>query len=311
LIAATFGASACGGSASQLAVASTPTPQVLTGQGTTWQVVATAGGEVSGLALDGHGHLYAVEDGRSRIVEFSVQGSMVREWGVEGSAFGQLNQPVRVTLDTQGNLYVTDTGNNRIQKFSPTGQPLAKWGIGGAAAGEFNFPIGITLDARGNMYIGDVRNYRVQILSPTGTPVTSWGSHGPAPGQFDGYPGDVALDSKGNVYVIEAYGSNRVHEFSPAGSFIARWGGTGSEPGKFNEPRGLAIDRQGDIFVGDTGNNRVQELSPTGQFIARWQGPSTAPLPEPAYITIDDKGNLYVSDGPLILRTCVVTAGCS
>lgn len=301
----------CGGSALPVGAASTPSPHVLTGKGTTWQVVATADGDVSGLALDGHGHLYAVEYKNNRIVEFSLEGVAIRQWGTKGSALGQLNQPIRVALDAQGDVYITDSLNNRVEKFSPSGEPLAQWGGAGSAAGKFNFPVGITLDSQGNVYVADTMNERVQILSPAGAPLSSWGSQGSAPGQFDGYPGGIALDAKGNVYVTEAYGNNRVHEFSSAGAFIARWGGTGSEPGKFNEPRSPVFDSQGNIYVGDTGNNRVQELSPAGQFIAQWQGPSSAPFPEPSDITKDEKGgNLYVSDGQLILRTCVASSGC-
>jgi tripartite motif-containing protein 71 len=282
-------------------------PTVLTGGGTTWRVVAKADGEVSGLALDGHGHIFAVEN---RIVEFSLQGSVVRQWGTTGSGPGQFNLPIRVALDAAGDVFVTDAGNNRIQKFSPSGQPLAQWGHAGTTAGEFNFPVGITVDGQGDLYVADFRNGRIQKLAPSGVPLAAWGSQGSAPGQFDGGPGGLALDAHGNVYVSEAYGSSRIHEFSPAGAFIARWGATGSGPGEFNEPRGLAFDRDGNIYVGDTGNNRVEKLSPSGQFIAEWQGPSAFPFPEPSYIILDEKGDLYASDGPLILETCIASSGC-
>jgi tripartite motif-containing protein 71 len=310
LILAPLWLASCGASTLPTVAASTPSPHVPTGQGGTWQVVATADGDVSGLALDRHGHIYAVEDKNNRIVEFSLQGAVIRQWGTNGSALGQLNQPIRVALDTQGDVYVTDSLNNRVEKFSPIGEALAQWGGSGSAPGKFDFPVGITLDHQGNVYVADTMNERIQKLGQTGIPIASWGSQGSSPGQFDGYPGGLALDAKGDLYVTEAYGSNRVHEFSPAGAFIARWGGTGSEPGKFYEPRGIAFDTQGNIYVGDTGNNRVQELSPAGQFIAQWQGPLSAPFPEPSFITMDAKGNLYVSDGQLILRTCIASSGC-
>lgn len=311
LIAAPLMLAACGGSASPTPLTSPPSPHVLTGQGTTWQLVATADGDVSGLALDGHGHIYSVEYRDNRIVEFSLQGPVVAHWGALGSGPGQFNQPTRVVLDAQGNVLVIDTGNNRLQKFSPDGEPLAQWGSTGSAAGQFLFPVGIALDSQGNIYVAEFQNHRVQKLSPTGTPLASWGSQGSAPGQFDGGPSGVALDAKGNVYVSEAYGRNYIYEFSPAGTFIARWGGTGGEPGKFHEPRGLVFDSRGDIYVEDTGNNRVQRLSPAGQFVAQWQGPSSAQFSEQSYITMDEKGNLFVSDGRLILRTCVASSGCN
>jgi hypothetical protein len=301
---------ACGGSTSHTASGSTPSPRVLTGQGTTWQVLAVADGDVSGLALDGHGHFYAVVAAHNPIVEFSLRGSVVRRWGVKGTDFGHLVQPVRVALDASGDLYVTDIGDDHVNKFSPAGKPLAQWGSAGSAAGAFNFPIGIALDSGGDIFVADVRNYRVQTLSPSGTPRASWGSQGPELGQFEGFPAGIALDSVGNAYVTEAYGSNRIHKFSPAGAFVARWGGTGGEPGQFREPRGIAIDGQGNVYVGDTANNRLQELSSDGRFMAQWPGPSAAPFPEQSEIALDGRGHVLASDGHLILMTCVDSRGC-
>ena len=302
VLVATF---ACGSSSAS--APSTPAAS----PGATWQVLVSGSGIVSGLALDGLGDLYAVEYDKNRIIEYTVQGAVVRQWGSAGSGPGQWNTPIRVAIDAKGDVYITDTGNNRIQKFSATGQPLAQWGKLGDGPGQFDFPEGVTVDAQGNIYVADTRNARIQKLSPTGTPVLQWGRSGDQPGQFNRMPVDLALDRHGDIFVTEANGLNRIHEFSVTGAFLGRWGGSGDSPGQFNEPRGLAFDKNGDVYVADTGNNRIQKLTSSGKFISLWAGPSAHPFPEPTALALDGSGYLYVSDLNLILRTCVLPSGCS
>jgi DNA-binding beta-propeller fold protein YncE len=306
---------ACGSALAPSNPGQASNPAVLIGQGSRWQVVITAEPDpegVTGLALDGHGHVYLSEYTNDRIAEYTLQGSLVRKWGTFGSGVGQLDGPAKLALDAIGNVYVTETGNNRIQKFSATGEPLAQWGGGQASAqpGKFNFPIGIAIDEHGIVYVADAANYRIQKLSPTGGFLAQWGSEGSEPGQFD-VAYDVSLGAQARVYVSEPKGNDRLQVFSPGGAPIAQWGGSGSAPGKFNYPTGIAVDGEGNIYVDDTGNNRIEKLSPSGQYLAQWTGPTTAPFDGHSEITMDSQGDLYVSDRSLILRICVASGGCN
>lgn len=253
------------------------------------------------MALDGQGHLYAVESFDDRIAELSLQGSLLGEWGTSGSGPGQLSQPIRAAIDRRGDLYVTDSKNNRVQKFTASGKPIAQWGGPGSGPGQFNFPVGIAIDGQGDVLVAEYGNSRVQKLSPLGAPLASWDSPGAS---------GIALDAKGDVFVAEAFGGSHVFEYSPSGSgaLLATLGGGGPGKGQFNEPRGMAFDRTGDLFVGDNGNNRIQELTATGQFIAQWIGPRENPFPEQTDIALSDAGLLYVSDGNQVLGTCVVAS---
>src|SRR5215217_7164038 len=64
--------------------------------------------------------------------------------------------------------------------------------------------------------------------------VRMWGSQGTSDAQFT-TPAGVAIDSQGNVYVLDA-GNNRVQKFSNNGTFIIKWGIQGSADGQFNNP---------------------------------------------------------------------------
>lgn len=77
--------------------------------------------------------------------------------------------------------------------------------------------------------------------------------------------------------------------------FVSAWGSLGAGPGEFNEPRDIAADAIGHLYVADTGNRRVQVFDREGQFIASWQG-GEEKFVEPLALVVDSRGDLYVLD---------------
>ncbi|RMH34632.1 MAG: 6-bladed beta-propeller [Nitrospirae bacterium] len=84
----------------------------------------------------------------------------------------------------------------------------------------------------------------------------------------------------------------------------AKWGKPGRgasllHGGEFMSPiYGLAIDRQGSVFVVDNGNNRIQKFSPNGDFILLWGnfGAANSNFNNPTGIACDANGDVYVAD---------------
>ncbi len=75
-------------------------------------------------------------------------------------------------------------------------------------------------------------------------------------------------------------------------------GGEGVGNGQFSRPRGLALDKRGNIYVADTGNARIQKFDTDGNFLASFGKPGSAEgeIKEPNGIAIDDSGDLFVTD---------------
>ena len=138
-------------------------------------------------------------------------------------------------------------------------------------------------------------------------------------------PTDVAFDSKGNLYVVEA-GNERVRMINAAGilSTVAG-GGTGGDGGpatsaKLSDPTGIAIDSQGNLYISESslenGISSIRMVSRAG-IITTIAGGTTAgysgdggpavsaQLIAPKALAFDSQGNLYIADG------CVrkITAG--
>jgi len=72
---------------------------------------------------------------------------------------------------------------------------------------------------------------------------------------------------------------------------------------EFNYPRGVAVDRQGNIFVADFGNGRVVELSPKGRVLRAWQaGCDHSTSGRPSGLALDRLENVYVTDWDCVLK---------
>ncbi|MCK6553499.1 TIGR03663 family protein [Candidatus Binatia bacterium] len=78
----------------------------------------------------------------------------------------------------------------------------------------------------------------------------------------------------------------------------AVWGEKGTRPGQFDEPRGLAVDAGGHLFVVDSKNNRIQKLGPDGKPLTVWGGEGSEPgkFKDPCGAAVGPDGALYVAD---------------
>jgi uncharacterized protein (TIGR03663 family) len=75
-------------------------------------------------------------------------------------------------------------------------------------------------------------------------------------------------------------------------------GEPGSAPGQLSEPRGLAVDGRGNLYVADTKNNRIQVFDGNGQFVRSFgaSGSADGQLKEPGGVAIDSDGSVIVAD---------------
>ena len=105
--------------------------------------------------------------------------------------------------------------------------------------------------------------------------------------------GAVATQSAGLRVDPAAYDAKRAEL-----NLVTQWGTNGRAQGQLNTPRGIAIDRQGNVFVADTLNHRIQKFNRTGQPLAAWgsQGSTDGQFNEPMGVAVDAQGNVYVAD---------------
>jgi DNA-binding beta-propeller fold protein YncE len=169
---------------------------------------------------------------------------------------GILKRPTGLALDAQrGEIYVSDTASHDIKVLDLSGALKRVLGRRGEGEGEFNYPTHLAF-AGGQLYVTDTMNSRIQVLDGASGRVTrSFGARGLYVGNLV-RPKGVAVDSEGNVYVVESY-HDHLLVFDRLGRFLMGIGGLGAESGKFYLPAGVWTDRLNRVFVADMFNGRV------------------------------------------------------
>ncbi len=319
----------------------------------TWGMVGTGDGEFDGtsdVAVDSDKNVYVSDSGNNRIQKFDSSGTFLGWWGkddmggirwhasgsgrtgVSGTGDGEFYGPGGIAVDSSGNVYVVDTANYRIQKFNSSGTFLGWWGkddlgstgwhepgtgrtgVSGVGDGEFDEPSGLAVDSAGNVYVVDTANYRIQKFNSSGTFLGWWGKddlgstgwHEPGSGRTgvsgfeDGQlrePRDIAVDSSGNVFVVDRF-RRLIQKFDSNGGFITKWGSNGSGDGQFSYPYGVGVDSSGNVYVADTFNDRIQKFDSNGVFLTKWgsSGTEEGQFNGPRRVAIDSDENIYVAD---------------
>ncbi|MBC7388719.1 MAG: T9SS type A sorting domain-containing protein [Opitutaceae bacterium] len=243
------------------------------------------------VAVDTLGYVFVADRTNQQILKYNSDGVFILKWGVGGRSDEAFNNPNGIKIDAKGDVYVADQSNNRIQKFSNDGVFITKWTTNNS--GYTSFPSGVSGDYAGNIYVSNYIN-EIRKYTSSGNLISIWPTI--QPGEVFSQLAGLAADSAGNIYVMDEY-NNMIKKFNSSGTLLQKWGKKGCENGQFSGPngvvdkkgnlfvvslncskvqkftsdgvfiesfitqayhsRGIAVDKEGNIYVADNGSNRV------------------------------------------------------
>ncbi|HEX7244017.1 MAG TPA: SMP-30/gluconolactonase/LRE family protein [Solirubrobacterales bacterium] len=248
----------------------------------------------AGVAVDGKGGIWVVDEENDRVEKFNEAGTYVTKFGASGAGDGQFGRPTDVAVDPNGNLWVTDAANDRVEEFNEKRVFVRKIGGTGSAPGQLEIPEGIAIDAKGNIWVADTGNQRLQEFSATGQFIKVVTGGG-----ILAEPTGIDIGAEGKIWVADRAG-NRVEEFNEAGELLSYFGTEGTGRYQFVHPDAIDVDSQGDVWVGDEGNDRVIEFSEEGEYLAQFGSEGSEPgqfsFAGPMGIGTDTHGNIWVAD---------------
>lgn len=232
-----------------------------------------------GLAIDQQGNVYSADPGAWRIAKTTPDGTTTTITWTPADPWG-------IAIDTVRNvIYYTSTGNNRIYSMPLTGNNAFQSTL---ISSDLSFPAGITVDNDGNLFVAvNGSNEIVKLQYGTwaesvvaGTGAAGYVNGAPDAAQFNN-PWGLVIDQYGNLYtggngaiIPKTNSSNNGQDNSVrmiaagtgavsaiAGSTTPGFtNGLGSMATFFN-PEGVAVDKNGNIYVLDKLNDAVRKIT--------------------------------------------------
>ncbi len=130
-----------------------------------------------------------------RVLVYSVDGTVVRQWGSWGSYQGRFMNCRGIAVTAADEVVVADRNNHRVQVFRTDGTFVRMWSLE-----YFKKPLGVAVTPSGReVLVTEEHNHCVQVFRlADGTFVRRWGVPGSEPRQFN-IPTDVCVTAAGEV----------------------------------------------------------------------------------------------------------------
>jgi DNA-binding beta-propeller fold protein YncE len=241
-----------------------------------------------------------------------------------------------LAISKNGLVYLADTFNNRVRTYDLNQQKLLPFaGTGkkgfsgdGDSATQALFSqticIALTPDEK-RLYVADIGNKRVRAIDLETGHVSTFAGTGKAGIPKDGElandqplvdPRAIAVDSKGNVYILERSG-HALRVVSTDGKIRTVVGtgqagpGANSQPARqatLNGPKHVSIDKDDSVFIADTENHQIRKYKPEQETVELVAGtgkkgghfdndPKKLELARPHGVSIHPKtGDLFIAD---------------
>ena len=236
------------------------------------------------------GAVMVVDAGLRGVAVFDMAAKQFLIWD-EAAPGDSFSNPVAIADDGAGGWLVTDSEAGRVVRLSATGEPR---GIFNAA--DLARPTGIARDPQtGRIYIADSARHQIGVFDAAGGLSAVIGGPGTEPGRFNAPTHLFWSDSQ--LFVSDTL-NFRIQSFDRDGEFVGAFGQVGLRVGDLFRPKGVAVGRDGRVYVVESYYDHLLVFEPDGRLLLPIGGTGQAvgAFYLPAGVWTDNAGRVFVAD---------------
>ncbi len=243
-----------------------------------------------GVAVDNRGRVYVSDISRQAVFVFDRDKGRLDVWQMADKNT-RFKSPVGIAIGAGGHILVADADLHKVYRLDADGKPAGTLGDG-----FLQRPTGVARDpATGNIYVADTWAHHIQVFDADGKLIKTIGGPGVAPGLFN-RPTYLYI-AHDRLYVSDTLNA-RIQVLTLDGKPLQTFGRRGIFIGDTPRPKGVAVDKDGNIYVVESYYDYLLVFNDQGKLLLPIGGTGNAVgrFYLPAGVWIDQQQRVYIAD---------------